>query len=225
MKTNALTSHLFAFALLLPLAACSQSEPADPGTTSGSSAATPEPYLAQKIHEGMNKARQELATRDIDINNVHVGHDDDRRDKLPKAVITPQGDLLIAGRKVDATPAQRALLLDYRQQIIGIAEAGMDIGERGASLGMGAAKQAIVGALSGKDDKQIEAAIHPQAEQIKAAAMALCKRLPRLRASQQQLATDLPAFRPYATMTQKDVDDCGKDVDKDGKKGFAVFSD
>ena len=36
----------------------------------------------------------------------------------------------------------------------------------------------------------------------------------------------LPAFQPYATMTQKDVDDCGKDITaSNGKKGFAVFSD
>ena len=36
----------------------------------------------------------------------------------------------------------------------------------------------------------------------------------------------MPEFRPYATMQQKDVDDCGKDTtSKDGKKGFAVFSD
>ena len=47
-----------------------------------------------------------------------------------------------------------------------------------------------------------------------------------VRASQQKLAAAMPEFRPYATMQQKDVDDCGKDMkDKDGKKGFAVFSD
>ena len=44
--------------------------------------------------------------------------------------------------------------------------------------------------------------------------------------SQQKLAAALPAFKPYATMTQQDVDDCGKDMkDRNGKKGFAVFSD
>jgi hypothetical protein len=33
----------------------------------------------------------------------------------------------------------------------------------------------------------------------------------------------MPEFRPYATMQQKDIDDCGKDMH--GKKGTAVFSD
>lgn len=118
------------------------------------------------------------------------------------------------------------MLVDYRQQIIGIAEAGMDIGASGADLGVTAAKQAIWGAFTGKSDKEIEASIKPQTDQIQAAAMQLCKRLPDILASQQKLADAMPAFKPYATMQQKDVDDCGKDMkDKDGKKGFAVFSD
>lgn len=228
MKARTRAINLFALALLLPLAACSQSEPAPGGVASGSSTAAPPSFVASKVHEGMEKARQELATKDIDIDSVHIGHGDGHdhsRDTLPKAAITPQGDLLIAGKKVDATPAQHALLVDYRQQLVGIAEAGMDIGERGADLGVGAARQAIVGALTGKSDKEIEANIKPQTDAIQAAALALCKRLPQLRATQQQLAADLPAFKPYATMTQKDIDDCGKDTDKNGKKGFAVFSD
>jgi hypothetical protein len=133
---------------------------------------------------------------------------------------------VIAGKPIDATPEQHVMLVDYRQQVLGIAEAGMDIGAQGADIGVTAAKQAIWGALSGKDDKEIEASIKPQTDKIEAAAMALCKRLPDLLASQQKLAAAMPAFRPYATMTQKDIDDCGKEMtDKDGKKGFAVFSD
>lgn len=228
MKAHIRAINLFAFALLLPLAACSQSEPAGDSTAASSSAAAPQSFVASKVHEGMEKARRELATKDIDINSVRIGHSDEHdhsRDTLPKAAITPQGDLLIAGKKVDATPAQHALLMDYRQQLVGIAEAGMDIGERGADLGMGAAKQAIFGALTGKGGKEIEANIKPQTDAIQAAALALCKRLPQLRATQQKLAADLPAFKPYASMTQEDVEDCGKGTDKNGKKGFAVFSD
>jgi hypothetical protein len=102
----------------------------------------------------------------------------------------------------------------------------MDIGTQGADLGINAAKQAMWGALSGKSDKDIEAAIKPQTDKIEAAAAKLCLRLPDLLSTQQKLAAAMPEFRPYATMQQKDVDDCGKDKkDKDGKKGFAVFSD
>jgi len=102
----------------------------------------------------------------------------------------------------------------------------MDIGASGADLGVSAAREAIFGALAGKSDKEIEASIKPQTDKIQAAALRLCKRLPDLLVSQQKLAAALPAFQPYATMTQKDVDDCGKDIaDSNGKKGGAVFSD
>ncbi|MGN6236782.1 hypothetical protein [Dyella sp.] len=227
MKNTAITSRVIttsvlALALLLPLAACSQTD--QTGSNSADNAAqaikeaqdqTSPSMISAEIHKGIEQAKQELATKDIDINNVHVGHGhhdnkDDHSD-LPKAVITPQGDLVIAGKTVPASPEQHAMLVDYRCQIIGIAEAGMDIGEHGATLGTQAAKEAIWGALTGKSDKEIEERIKPQTEQIKAAAAKLCLRLPDMLSSQQKLAAAMPEFRPYATMTQKDVDDCGKD--------------
>jgi hypothetical protein len=234
-----LTFGALTFILLLPLAACSpsNSSPGDTSSAASTAQSSSEPhssFIAAEIQKGMQQAKQELATKNIEINHVavhvhsdhHHSDDHDNDDTRPKAEITPQGELLIAGKKVAATPAQQALLLDYRQQILGIAEAGMDIGSHGADLGISAAKQAVWGALSGKSDKDIDAAIKPQTDKIEAAAAQLCKRLPDLLAAQQKLAAAMPEFQPYATMQQKDVDDCGKDTeDKDGKKGFAVFSD
>ena len=230
MKSN--TFSTLALILLLPLAACGQSssqpditDNAAPATTNS---AVPSPSLISgEIQKAMRKAKQELATKNIDVNSVRGDgsrHNDD--DSRPKAQITPQDDLLIAGKKVAATPAQQTLLLDYRKQIVGIAENGMDIGTQGADLGVNAAKQAMWGALSGKSDKDIEASIKPQTDKIEAAAAKLCQRLPDLLATQQKLAAAMPEFRPYATMQQKDVEDCGKDKkDKDAKKGVVVFSD
>ena len=236
MKGNAITGSILALALLLPLSACSQSSQNDTGTSANGDVAkamkevrqqTSHSVIATEVQKGIDKAKQELVTQDIDVTNVRIGKGEhDSHDDRPKAAITPQGDLLIAGNKVDATPEQHAMLVDYRQQIIGIAEAGMDIGASGADLGVSAAREAIFGALAGKSDKEIEASIKPQTDKIQAAALRLCKKLPDLLASQQKLAAAMPAFQPYATMTQKDVDDCGKDIaDSNGKKGFAVFSD
>lgn len=230
------TFSALALVLLLPLAACSQSRQADsqPGVASDVAKAlkdadekTSPSMISGEIRKAMQAAKLELATKNIDMNSVHIGDNQHRdKDSRPKAEITPQGDLLIAGQKVAATPAQQALLLDYRKHIIGIAEAGMDIGASGADIGVTAAKQAIWGALSGKSDKEIEASIKPQTDKIEAAAAKLCLRLPDLLSTQQKLAAAMPEFRPYATMQQKDVDDCGKDMtDANGKKGFAVFSD
>ena len=235
MKSIAITGGILALALLMPLTACSQSS--DSGSSDNVAQAmkevqkqTSSSAIGAEVRKGINQAKQELLTKDIDVSDVHINdkgrHDGDEDSRLPKAVITPQGNLVIAGKPVDATPDQHAMLVAYRQQIIGIAEAGMDIGASGADLGVSAAKEAIFGALTGKSDKEIEASIKPQTDQIQAAAMKLCKRLPDMLASQQKLAAAMPAFKPYATMTQKDVDDCGKDIaDQNGKKGFAVFSD
>ena len=221
-----------ALILILPLTACGQagSQPGDTDHTASATSNAGEPtssFIGAEVQKGMQQAKQELATKNIDINNVHInGNSHDNDDSRPKAEITPQGDLLIAGKEVAATPAQHALLLNYRQQIVGIAETGMDIGTQGADLGINAAKQAMWGALSGKSDKDIEAAIKPQTDKIEASAAKLCLRMPDLLSAQQKLAAAMPEFRPYATMQQKDIDDCGKDMkDKDGKKGFAVFSD
>ncbi|EIM03419.1 YggN family protein [Rhodanobacter denitrificans] len=235
MKANMIAIGILASALL-PLAACSRSgQDTNPsGVASDMAQAakdvheqTSSSVIAAEVRKGIEQAKKELVSKDISLGNIHIGDGPHPHDgTLPKAVITPQGELVIAGKPVPATPQQHPMLVDYRQQIIGIAEAGMDIGAQGADIGVSAAKQALWGAFTGKSDKEIEASLKPQTDQIQAAALQLCKRLPGVLASQQKLAAAMPAFRPYATMTQKDVDDCGKDMkDKDGKKGFAVFSD
>ena len=228
MRTNATTHRIMALALLLPLAACSQSDHGNNVVTQAMNEVqqqTAPSVIGAEIQKGIDKAKQELLTKDIDVTSVHVGRHEHDHGSRAKAVITPQGELVIAGKPVDATSEQHALLVDYRQQIIGIASAGMDIGASSANMGLGMARQAILGKLGGKSDKEVEAEIKPQTDKIEAAAMQLCRRMPGLMASQQKLAAAMPAFQPYATMTQKDVDDCGRHTDENGKPGFAVFSD
>jgi cobalamin biosynthesis protein CobT len=228
MGTNAVANRFMALILLLPLAACSQSDHGNSEAAQAMKEAqqqTSPTLIGAEIQKGIDKAKQELLTKDIDVTNVHSGSHHHDSNSRPKAAITPDGQLVIEGRRVDATPEQHALLLDYRQQIIGIATAGMDIGASSADMGLGIAKDAIFGKLSGKSDKEIEADIKPQTDKIEAAAVKLCKRMPELMVSQQKLAAAMPAFQPYATMTQKDIDDCGKHTDENGKQGFAVFSD
>ncbi|AIF47791.1 hypothetical protein [Dyella japonica] len=232
MKTNAIAGRTLALMLLLPLTACSQSGSSSNSNSDVAQAVkevqqqTSPSVIGAEIQKGIDQGKKELLTQDIDVTNVHAGkHPHDPDNTRPKAVITPQGSLVIAGKPVDATPEQHGLLVDYRQQIIGIASAGMDIGASGAAMGVDVAKQAMLGVLSGKSDKEIDASIKPQTDKIQAAVVQLCKRMPDLLASQQKLAAAMPAFQPYATMTQKDVDDCSKQTDEHGKPGVAVFSD
>jgi hypothetical protein len=210
--------------LSLPLVgACNRStEPAPGGAAAPASTASaanaPETVLGRTVDVAMRKARHELETRNLDIGDgmkvavnehghqVRIGNSSDGS----KAQLTPKGDLLIDGKPVPVTPQQRAMLLDYRQQIIAVAETGMSIGVKGADLAGKAVLETFSGLMHGNADeagKRIDAA----GKRIEAEAKQICAQLPPLLDTQQRLAASLPAFRPYANMTREDIDDCSKD--------------
>ena len=93
----------------------------------------------------------------------------------------------------------------------------MAIGIKGADLAGKAVGEAF-GAIFGGDEKASEARMEAEGKKIEADAMKLCAQLPPMLATQQQLAAALPAFKPYATMTQEDIDDCGKDDHDDATR-------
>lgn len=183
-----------ALLLALALAGCGE-HGGDAARTVSDSTST----IGRTVQEATDKARKEIAKGNFKLS----------ADGLPKAEITPEGALLIDGKDVVTTAAQRTQLLEYRRQIEAIAMAGMDIGVSGANLGVKAAGEALKGVFSGDTDG-IEERINAEADKLKAQANQICARLPALMASQQALAASLPAFAPYSTMDQSDIDDCGK---------------
>jgi len=174
------TSHLavLLLGLSLPLVgACSRSTaPAPDGASAPASTAStastagePETVLGKTVDVAMRKARHELETRNLDIGDgmkvavnehgrqVRIGNSSDGS----KAQLTPNGDLLIDGKAVPVTPQQRAMLLDYRRQIIAVAETGMSIGVKGADLAGKAVLETFSGLMHGNADeagKRIDAA-------------------------------------------------------------------
>lgn len=198
-----MTTRLLLPALLLclPLAACGDhpSGKADPATGKTASPVAETKTVGKTVQEATDKARQELAQSNISVSDG----------QSIKAEITPQGELLINGKAVATDASQRALLLDYRKQVEAVAGAGMDIGVAGANLGVSAAGEALKGIFSG-DTQGIEARVNAEASKIEAQARKLCTLLPEMMAKQQALAVAVPEFKPYATMDQGDIDDCGK---------------
>jgi hypothetical protein len=219
------TPHLavLLLGLSLPLVgACNR--PSAPATEASSAPAStasassePETVLGRTVEGAMRKARQELETRNLDIGDgmkvavnehgrqVRIGNSSDGS----KAQLTPKGDLLIDGKAVPITPQQRAMLLDYRRQIIAVAETGMSIGVKGADLAGKAVLETFSGLVHGNADeagKRIDAA----GKRIEAEAHQICAQLPPLLETQQRLAASLPEFKPYANMTREDIDDCMK---------------
>lgn len=171
----------------------------DRGSDSAKAVADSTRSIGRSVQEATDKARREMSEGNFKLSARG----------LPRAEITPEGQLLVDSREVEMTAAQRTQMLDYRHQLEAIALAGMDIGVAGANLGVKAAGEALKGVFSGNTDG-IEAKINAEADKLKAQANQLCGKLPSLLAAQQQLATSLPAFAPYATMDQSDIDDCGE---------------
>lgn len=131
-----------------------------------------------------------------------------RANGQPDAKISADGGLTIGGETIAVNPAQRVLLQSYLKEMNGMTADGIAIGKQGAALAGTAVSEAIKGAING-DGEQIDARIEAEAEKIEQQAMQLCRRLVTIKASQDALADQLPAFKPYATIDTADVDDCG----------------
>ncbi|MGJ4728677.1 hypothetical protein [Luteimonas sp. SDU101] len=208
-------------ASLLPLAACQRD---DTGPTVPASAESgqpaPQTALGRTVASALDKARKELhegnlglnGSTDIRINGKRIQRD---ADDLPKAEITPDGQLIVDGNAVAMDAAARALARDYRSGMLAVIETGMDLGVQGADLGMRAAKDAIGSLLRG-DTEEMEKRVEAEAAELEASAMRLCDQLPAVLAAQEALAKAVPEFAPYARMDVSDVDDCrdrSNDVD------------
>jgi len=224
-KTRAIT---FALALsgLLVVGCSSEPPPASGEETSGA-----ESFIGRQVAKGIAEAQRELETENIRIGSNTRIQVNGRSfgagrlaDGLPKAEITPEGALVIAGEEVPATAQQRELLLDYRGHLVGLAQAGMAVGARGADVA-GTALTGIGQALFGGEEgrKAYEERIEAEADKIRVEALKLCALMPALYDSQQALAASMPEFAPYATMTREDVDECGDEADDDA--GAAAHAD
>jgi hypothetical protein len=188
-----LTMLAFAIAACTALSACGGDDPA-------SGAQQADTAIGRAVASATADAREKLAKENMDIGSVPG---------LPKAEISPQGDLLIDGKAVPLDDAQRKLVLDYRNRLSEVALAGIAVGVEGADLPGKAINETISGLLSGKPE-EIEKKMEAEAKKIEASAMKLCEAMPGLLDAQNKLAEALPAFKPYARMDQTDVDDCGK---------------
>ena len=232
---------VIALAALLPLAACSRNDPPPAPPADAATTAKPaDTVLGRKIQEALESASGKLATANMPIGGqIHDGiRIDNSGSQLPKAEITPQGDLLIEGKAVVVDPRQRQLLLEHRANLVAIAQAGIaigmqgaELGMQGAALGMKAASGALKSAISGDTadfEKQMEAEgarIEAEGRRIEAEAeRMICARMPALLASQSALAAALPAFVPYATLDDSDIRDCGKGSDSGFDSSAAATS-
>lgn len=181
--------------------------------------------ISADLADARSEVRTELAAarRELDTGNLQLGDSlrfgtSDARAShadrtLPQAEITPQGDFLIEGRPVAIDRHQRQELLLYRGEVIAIAKAGIDIGERSAQAALDAVDRGLFslmfGAMTGSLERRIEKTVR---ETVEPGVRQICLSLPALRDRQQRLSVTLPAFRPYATLEADDVEDCENEL-------------
>lgn len=171
-----------------------------------------------EVRTELAAARRELDTGNLQLgDSLRFGKSDARASHadraLPRAEITPQGDFLIEGRPVAIDRHQRQELLLYRGEVIAIAKAGIDIGERSAQAALDAVDRGLFslmfGAMTGSLERRIEKTVR---ETVEPGVRQICLSLPALRDRQQRLSATLPAFRPYATLEADDVEDCENEM-------------
>lgn len=233
-KTTLTTALLLALSTPM-LGACNQpsssSSPpssATPTPEVAAAADSPKSVIGKAVAKGMRQARADLETSNLSLNGgVHISKNGkgvwagDKNDGLPKAEITPKGDLLIEGKTVVINASQRGMLLDYRHDVIDVAGAGMDIGTQASELASKAVAEGLASIFDSDSKKGFEQRMDAEGKKIEASARKLCDRLPAMLDSQEKLAASLPEFKPYASMTQGDIDDCMDDHGKSSDHGPA----
>lgn len=192
MKTSLV---LVSLPLLLALGACGKS---DDGRSVLST-------VSEKVEA---KVAHEMATQNLTL---------DGKGGTAAAELTPEGDLLIDGKKVPMNAGQRELALKYRTELAAIASAGATVGLQGAELATQALAEAASSVVDG-DTRSVEERIKGRADGIRKSAQALCDRLPALLEAQTALAAAVPEFAPYADADHTDIDECQSDLDEEATK-------
>lgn len=129
-------------------------------------------------------------------------------DGAPEADIAADGNLTIAGKTVDTTPAERDLLAQYNRSVRAVHDTGLAMGEAGVGIAAKAIR-AAVSSSSGNADKAEETG----SNRIAKLSLGICKDTAAIKAAQDQLAAQLAAFKPYASIVStSDVADCAKDA-------------
>lgn len=181
--------------------------------------------LRESLAEARAEVRREMATARAELRdeNLELGQSlrfrsngkrsADDEGTGPRGEITPDGDLLIDGEPVAVDARQRAQLRAYRNQVIEVALAGMEVGEKAAEVALESVDRSVIGlvfsAMTGRLERQLEQTIRTTLEP---GILQLCRSLPPLLESQQALAASVPEFQPYATLERDEVESCETDM-------------
>jgi hypothetical protein len=155
------------------------------------------PDIRKEVEGDIAQARWELVHEPLELS----------ADGQPTARLHPSGDLDIGGRHLPLDGAQREALLDYRQQVIRLGEAGLAIGSEGGALAARSMRRMLFAVLTGttaRAERQIDA----DAARIEAKAHALCPELEAVKHAHERATGLVSDLKPYGDISQKDLEDC-----------------
>ncbi len=131
----------------------------------------------------------------------------------PDAQITANGELTIANRPIAVTDSERDLLKHYHATALAVRKHGIATGIAGMATAGRAISSVASGLASGNTDK-IDTEVNASAAKVEASAALICNDLAEIHATQESLAGQLEAFKPYALIKANEADDCRGHVEK-----------
>lgn len=123
------------------------------------------------------------------------------------ADINAAGDLRIADQNIATTTAERDLLKRYFTTAMALRDHGIATGKAGAAVAGQAIGSVVSGLASGNTDK-IDSEVNASAAKVEAKVALICDDLGEIQSTQQALASQLEAFRPYALIKADEAERC-----------------
>jgi hypothetical protein len=133
-------------------------------------------------------------------------------DQGHQAVVTQQGTLTIEDKVVAVPPQVRDRLVQYVQTTQQIKQQGIEVAKRAGGFALGILSEVFGGLLSGKSEQDIEHNANQSAAKFKKSVLPICDSVQKLKQLQDTIATEVPAFEPYAVIEDKDSNDCVKGI-------------
>jgi hypothetical protein len=130
-------------------------------------------------------------------------------DGAPNAMINAKGELQVGDKTVASTPPQQGLLILYYEGIADVHDTGVQMANLGKDVGVTALKNK----LNGKSKQEIDTEAEKGGEQIKTLAKKICQDRINMKNAQNQLAAQLPDFKPYGNIFTDKNTSCDKDDD------------
>lgn len=126
----------------------------------------------------------------------------------PKAMIDADGAFVIDGKTIATTPAARDLLVQYNRSVRSVHDTGMAMGKAGGHM----AAKAVMASTSSTPGDASRAAEAGE-DQMQKLTLDICRATATIKTAQDQLATELAPFKPYASIVDaSDITDCESDA-------------